>query len=594
VRRRWLVNRTNPEFIDYISKEAAISPLLARVLINRGIKTASAARDFLNPGILGLSDPFGLPGITAAVERIKAAVARRERVLVHGDYDTDGLTSAVIMVETLRKLGLNADCFIPNRIAHGYGFSTVAVDEANKRGTKLIVTVDCGITSFEAAACARKAGIDVIITDHHEPLRKKKVQRNQESVVSSQTSDSDPEFVLPEVVAIVNPKISSFSSRLTPHTSLLDMLSGAGVAFEVARALAIDGTLPFSADDAISLLDLAALGTLADVVPLRGENRHILKEGIRHLQEAKRPGIKALKEVCGLDKKRLRAGLLAFSIVPRINAAGRLADAGDVVRLLLTDDYSEACDISSRLDSLNAERQRIEEDVYRHALSKLEDKGADAVIVVSGEGWHEGVLGIVASRLAEKFYRPAFVFTVENGFAKGSARSIPAFDICRGLDGCRELLFAYGGHKQAAGVRLKAENIPLFEVTIKDIARRSISEDDLIPVLQIDAGVELREITHSLVRELEMLEPLGYGNAEPLFGARGLDVISPKTVGNNHLKMRLGKNGQSFDAIGFNMSAIFEDLGGPAGIDAVFVPSFNEWNGNKYLQLILRDIRPSG
>jgi single-stranded-DNA-specific exonuclease len=587
--RRWLVNSTKPEFIDYISREASISPLLARVLINRGIKTVSYARDFLDPGVSRLSDPFALPGMAAAVERIKTAVARKERVLVHGDYDTDGLTSAVIMVETLRKLGLDVDCFIPNRVVHGYGFGAAAVDEAGRRGTKLIVTVDCGITSFDAAARAGRAGIDVIITDHHEPFKRIKSEgsgvRSQGSEIGSQDSTADTEVILPEAVAIVNPKISSSrltpnTSLLTPDSSLLDMLSGAGVAFELARALAVDGTVPFSADDALSLLDLAALGTLADVVPLRGENRHILKEGMRHLQEAKRPGIRALKEVCGLDKKRLRAGLLAFSMVPRINAAGRIADAGEVVRLLLTADYAEACDISSSLDSLNAERQRIEEEVYQHALSKLDDKGTDAVIVLSGEGWHEGVLGIVASRLAEK------------GFAKGSARSIPAFDICAGLAGCGELLISYGGHKQAAGVRLKAENIPLFEEAIRDIARRSISQDDLVPSLRIDAGVELREITHSLVRELEMLEPMGCGNAEPLFGAKGLDVVSPKTVGNNHLKMRLGKNGQSLDAIGFNMGVIFESLGSPAGIDAVFVPSFNEWNGNKYLQLVLRDIRP--
>ncbi len=587
MRRRWLINRTNPDFIDYLSREASVSPLLAAVLINRGIKKASAARDFLNPGIPGLSDPYALPGMSAAVERTRAATARKEKVLVHGDYDTDGLTAAVIMVETLRKLGLDVDYFIPNRTAHGYGFNPVAVDEARKRGAKLIITVDCGITSFDAAAYARSAGIDVVITDHHEPLRKKEPAGGGAVTPSWKPEE---ESSVPEAVAVINPKLLPIEAL--SEVAGLEFLSGAGVAFEFSRALALDGTLPFSVDEALSLLDLAALGTLADVVPLRGENRHILKDGMLRLQEAERPGIRALKEVCGLDGRKMKAGLLAFSIVPRINAAGRIADAAKVVRLLLTDDYSEAQDLSSRLDALNAERQRIEEDVYRQALSKLDGRVTGAAIVLSGEGWHEGVLGIVASRLAEKFYRPAFVLTLDNGLAKGSARSIPAFDICRGLAECGDLLLAYGGHKQAAGVRLKAENIPLFEEAIKGVARRSMSEGDLVPELRIDAGVELGEITHSLVRELEMLEPVGYGNAEPLFGAKGLEVVSPKIVGNNHLKMKLRKKGQSIDAIGFNMGMLFEDLGGPAGIDAAFVPSFNEWNGNRYLQLVLRDIRP--
>jgi single-stranded-DNA-specific exonuclease len=576
VRRRWFINRTNHEFVDYLSRASSISPFLARVLINRGIKTASAVLDFLTPGITGLSDPFDLPGMRTAVERIKTAEERKERVLVHGDYDTDGLTATVIMVEALRKSGLDVTHLIPVRAVHGYGFNVAAVAEAKKRGVRLIITVDCGITSFDATTAAAREGIDVIITDHHEPAVR-------------QSHDAERGFLVPEAVAVVNPK-------LLPDGSGLEILSGAGVSFKVAQALAVDDGFPFSQDDALSLLDLAALGTLADVVPLRGENRSILKEGMRRLQEAERPGVRALKDVCGLTKKTLKAGLLAFTIVPRMNAAGRISDAGDVVRLLLSEDYGEAAGLSEWLDGLNAERQRIEEEVYQHALSKLDRDGADTdtVIVLYEEGWHEGVLGIVASRLAEKFYRPVFIFTLEKGVAKGSARSIPSFDICGGLAECSQLLMTYGGHKQAAGVRMKADNVRSFEEAIRQIAVQSLDKDDLVPMLRIDSDIELPEISHALVRELEMLEPFGCGNAEPLFGARGLGVVTPRTVGNNHLKMRLRKNSQSFDAIGFDMGLLFERLGCPDVIDAVFAPGFNEWNGTRHLQLVLRDVRPGG
>jgi single-stranded-DNA-specific exonuclease len=576
VRRRWFINRTNPEFVDYLARASSISPFLARILINRGIKTPSGVRDFLTPGITGLSDPFDLPDMRAAVERIKTAAARNERVLVHGDYDTDGLTATVIMVEALRKSGLDVSHLIPVRAAHGYGFNAGAVAEAKKRGVKLIITVDCGITSFDAAAAAAREGIDVIITDHHEPAVR-------------QPHGAEPGFAVPEAVAVVNPK-------LLPESSGLEILSGAGVSFKVAQALAADKRFPFSQDDALSLLDLTALGTLADVVPLRGENRSILKEGMRLLHEAERPGVRALKDVCGLSKKTLKAGLLAFTMVPRMNAAGRISDAGDVVRLLLSGDYEEAAGLSEWLDGLNVERQRIEEEVYQHALSKLDTAGSDTdtVIVLSEEGWHEGVLGIVASRLAEKFYRPVFVFTLEKGVAKGSARSIPSFDICGGLAECSQLLMTYGGHKQAAGVRMKAENMRSFEEAIRQIVGQSLDKDDLVPMIRIDSDIELAQLSHALVRELEMLEPFGCGNAEPLFGSRGLGVAAPRTVGNNHLKMRLRKKSQFFDAIGFDMGLLFDHLGCPDVIDAAFAPAFNEWNGTRHIQLVLRDFRPGG
>ncbi len=574
---RWFINRTNPEYIDYISKSASISPVLAQILINRGIKTPDNIKKFLSSSAGNFSDPFKLPGMKAAVGEIKAALIRKDRVFVHGDYDTDGLTGTAIMVYALRKIGLDVYYFIPDRSVHGYGFNPPSVDTAMELGAKLIITVDCGITSFEAAAYAKENGLGLIITDHHEPRTE---NHAQEAEIASH------EYIIPVADAVVNPKIADCPPAVAN-------LSGAGVALKVVQALAGEEDLQFSMDDSASLLDLAALGTVADVVPLTGENRIILKEGLRQIHTACRPGIKALKDVSGLDGKAVRAGLLSFTMVPRINAAGRIADAGDVIRLLLSETYTESLELSEWLNRLNSERQKIEGEVCRLALAEINRDAVNPVIVLAGEGWHEGVLGIVASRIAEEFYRPAFIFSVVDGIAKGSARSIPSFDIFRGLTKCGNLLLSFGGHKQAAGIRLKAENIPAFDEAIQDIMLNSVSGDDLSPSLSIDAVVTLPEINHGLIKELGLLEPLGYGNPEPLLGAKMLEIISPRIVGNNHIKMKLRHKSYHVDAIGFGMGKLFEDLNFSTAIDAVFTPVINEWNGGRYIQLILKAFRPS-
>ncbi len=580
--RKWLVKRTNPEYIRYISKAASISPALAQILINKGLKTPNEINDFLNPHLSDLSDPFDLPGVKAAVERIKHSSNINERVLVHGDYDADGLTATGIMVHALRMLGLDVHYFIPNRITHGYGFSPASVKIAKELWATLIITVDCGITSFDAASYAKQEGIDVIITDHHEPVAREQLSVSSFQIKNQQLTTNN--YLIPDAIAVINPKLSTRNSKL-------ETLSGAGVAFKIAQALdsSLVTRLPAEEGHSSLLLDLAAIGTMADVVPLTGENRIIVKEGMKLIQNNQRQGIKALKSVAGLDNRELKAELLPFTIIPRINAAGRIADSSDVIRLLLSDIEGEAADLSSWLDRLNSERQKIEEEVYQEALAKLNIEGINSVIVLSGDRWHQGVVGIVASRLAEEFHRPAFILSVENGVAKGSARSIPSFDICKGLAECRDILLSFGGHKQAAGVRLRVENIPDFEKALQDIIKNSLTEDDFIPSLEIDADIALSEVNHSLIKELSMLEPLGYGNAEPFLGSRRLEVVNPRIVGNNHLKMRLKQGSQSIDSIGFDMG----DPNPPAIIDAVFTPTVNEYNGNSYLQLNLKAFRPS-
>jgi single-stranded-DNA-specific exonuclease len=572
--RRWLVNRTNPEYIRYLSKAASVSPALAQVLINRGLKTPEKIHDFFHSGLTGLSDPFGLPGVTKAVERIKYAWTHGERVLVHGDYDTDGLTATSIMVYTLRAMGMDVHYFIPNRMTDGYGFNPSSVETSKKLGAKLIITVDCGITAFDAAAAAQAGGIDVIITDHHEPAVRREPGTKNEG------------FLIPDAVAVVNPKLSACDRELWT-------LSGAGVAFKIVQALAMDDALPFASDDSLALLDLAALGTLADVVPLTGENRIILKEGLRYITNPHRPGIRSLIEVSGLRDKEIRAGLLSFTMVPRINASGRMGDAGDVVTLFLSGSYEETMCIAEELDLTNSARQRMEEEVYQEALAQLREKGYGSVIVLCGRGWHTGVVGIVASRIADEFSRPTFVLTMEGDIAKGSARSIPPFDIHKGLSACSDILLSFGGHRQAAGLRLRESDIPFFEKRINAVAEDTLREEDFTPVIKIDAEVVLPEVNTGLVREISLLEPLGFGNPEPLFGSRRLDVLSLKIVGKNHLRMRVRQSSQSLDAIGFDMGRFVEQLNSSASLDAAFTPTINEWNGSRHLQLNLKACRPS-
>jgi single-stranded-DNA-specific exonuclease len=361
----------------------------------------------------------------------------------------------------------------------------------------------------------------------------------------------------------------------------------------LVQAIALDDAFPFSLDDSLSLLDLAALGTIADVVPFTCENRIILKEGLKRIREAYRPGIKSLMEVSGISGRDIKAGLLSFTMVPRINAAGRIGDAWDVIDLFLSGSPEETMSIAVRLDRTNIERQRIEEEAYQEALSQLRSKGYDAAIVLHDRKWHAGVLGIVASRLAEEFYRPAFIFSVEDNIAKGSARSIPVFDIYKGLSTCGDLLISFGGHRQAAGAKLKATDLRLFEERINAVVKDVLSGQETTPSLELDAEVSLSEVNASLVREFSLLEPMGFGNPEPLLGARRLAYGNARVVGNNHLKIRLKQRSTSIDAIGFDLGKFLEHLDSSILLDAAFTPTMNEWNGGRHLQLNLKAFRPS-
>ncbi len=562
---RWYVRKTNPEYIEYISKIASVSPASAQILINRGLKTPSQIELFLNPDVNKLSDPFELSGMKKVVNRIMKAKKDYEKILICGDYDADGLTAVSILLEGLRKLSIDVDYFIPDRFIDGYGFGSSGVDMAASIGAGLIITVDCGISSFDAVMKANKLGIDVIITDHHEPSK----------------MPHEEALMLPTAFAIVNPKI-------LPCSHQQSFLSGAGVAFKVVHALY------GNADDVLKFLDLAAIGTAADIVPLLGDNRIFVKNGISLIQSGERVGIRALKSAAGIRQDFFKPSFLGFILIPRLNAAGRMANARNVVKLLTTKSEAEAEELALWLNELNSQRQKIEEIVYNEAL-RLIDKmdPVEGAVVVASEDWHEGVIGIVASRLAEEYYRPAFVCSIKNGVLKGSARSIPPFDIYGGLTACRDLLRGFGGHKQAAGISLDADRLSDFTRRISEVVLTNLTEEDLIPCLNIDVSIKIADINTELINELSRLEPFGTGNEEPLFGAKGLQPLNSRIVGNNHLKMYLKQNGRGIDSIGFDFGGYLEIVGANPLIDAVFHPTINEWEGSKYLQLNLKAIRPA-
>lgn len=576
--RRWLVNRTNPEFLRYLSNKASISTAFAQILVNRGIKDADSIKDFLSPSLKNLHDPFLLPDMKKAVERINTALDRDEVVFVHGDYDADGITSTALLVSALRSLGLKIYYHIPDRITEGYGVSNTGIQKAKACNTRLIITADCGISSASEVSTALSLGMDVIITDHHEPP------------VSS--GDSPRRDELPEATAVINP-------HRVDSEYPFKYLAGVGVAYKLIEALFHETRNAKRETRLESFLDLVAIGTIADSVPLTGENRTFVVYGLKELNNGPcRVGIQALKEAANINRE-FRSKMLSYTLIPRINAAGRLGDATEVVELLLIQDEARAKGIASHLEEQNKRRQKIEGDVFKAALNIISQEPIDNAIVLSSPDWHPGVIGIVASRLVDMFYRPVFLFSIKDSVAKGSARSIRPFHLYKGIAECTELLLGFGGHSQAAGLRLLAENLSGFREKINRIVEKSLSSDDMLPTLEIDASVELSEINFNFVRELSLLEPYGNSNKEPIFGAKGIEFSDHRIVGNNHLKMRSKQKNINIDTIGFSMGNLLEQNGlrftvhGSRFVDIAFVPCINEWNGTKSLQLNLKALRPS-
>jgi single-stranded-DNA-specific exonuclease len=561
--RNWLVTRTNPEFLKYLSKEASISSVLAQVMVNRGFKNVATIKDFLYPSLSNLHDPFLMPDMGKAVERLRSAIDRNETVFVHGDFDADGITSTALLVSSLRNLGVNTCYHIPNRIVEGYGLSNKGVQKARDCGAKLIITADCGITSEQEVMNAMSLGMDVIVTDHHEPPDK-----------------------LPDATAVIDPHRADSQYPFR-------QLAGVGVAFKLVQALyqELEGKgHELCIED---LIDLVALGTVADSVSLVDENRIFATFGLKAINHDRcRVGIKAIKEAAGIEGE-IRPGSLPYSLIPRINAAGRLDDASDVVELFLTHEKDVARAMASVLETQNKKRQRIEGDVFQSALSMINTDEVGNSIILSSDDWHPGVIGIVASRLVDMFYRPVFLFSVRDSVAKGSARSIPPLHLYEAIAGCSELLLGFGGHRQAAGLSLSPGNMPSFRARMESIVEKALRPEDMIPVLEIDATVKFSDINYGLIKELSLLEPHGDSNRAPLFGSKDISVINHKIVGNNHLKMQLKQNSMHVDTIGFSLGNEVNRIMKASSIDIAFHPGINEWQGMKNLQLNLKAIRPN-
>ncbi len=575
--RRWAVAEADPAACLDLAGRLGVTPVTAQILYNRGFTTPEAARAFLHCDQEGLHDPFLLRDMDRASALLQRHAAARDPILVYGDYDVDGVTGTAILVQALRHLGARVDYYIPNRFAEGYGLNAAAVRQAAADGYACILSVDTGISALAEAELARELGLTMVVTDHHEP---------------------GPE--LPRADAVVNP-----GRRDCPYP--FKGLAGAGVAFKLVQALAGNDSALLE-----ELLDIVAVATLADMVPLVGENRWLVRAGLQRLAVTRRPGLAALKQVAGIEPGRtMTAGHVGFALGPRLNALGRMGDARAGVELLLTPDPDRALAIAQHLDAENRNRQEVEAAVLTEASAQWESQPPaekEFCTVLAGSGWHHGVVGICASRVVERHYRPAVLLAIEGDEARGSARSIPGFHLYQALAQCQDLLIKFGGHAMAAGMTLRTADIPALRARLNRLAREWLADDDLVPRLTVDAYVQPEQVTPDLVAELARLEPYGIGNPAPLLACSDLALVESRPVGKEgqHLKARLAAtDGQMYDAIGWGLAAaaVPGDAPGTGPADAppavgsrvqvAFVPEMNEWNGRSRLQLVLSDLRPA-
>jgi single-stranded-DNA-specific exonuclease len=562
---RWVVAPPPDEAaVARLVTDLQLPHALASLLVQRGHGTPEAARRFLRPALADLSDPYALLGMDRAVETIVRAVRRGDGILVHGDYDVDGQCASAVLTRALRTAGARVTPFVPHRLRDGYDFGPAGVRAARQAGASLVITCDCGITAVETVREAKSAGIEVVITDHHLPGAE-----------------------LPDAAAIVD-------AQQAGDASGLNALCGTGIAFKLVQALVPALGLP--ANLHLHLLDYVALATVADVVPLVGENRILVKHGLKVLSDSRWPGIRALVECCGLTGRDLRAGQLGFILGPRLNAAGRIGDAGDGVRLLLTDDPAEASALARRLDELNGQRQALDQRMLEEALAQVEQYGDPdryPGLVLSGDGWHPGVVGIVASRIVERYGRPTFLIAFDGDIGKGSGRSISLFDLHEGLGECADLLERYGGHRMAAGVTIRRANLDAFRDRFASAARARLAPEDLGPEQRVDLVVGLEEVTPDFERLCRYLEPCGTGNPGPVFGVRGARLTGHGRVGANHLKGTLDDGRGRLGAIGFQWADRVPWLAGSSGrLDAAFRVEQNVFNGTTSLQARLVALSP--
>jgi single-stranded-DNA-specific exonuclease len=562
---KWVVeDDVNKEEVSSLAEQLTVPPIIAQILSRRGITDADSARNFFNPILDHLYDPFKMKDMDKAIDRLRRAVLSNEKVLIYGDYDVDGITSVSFLYLLLKEVGANISYYIPDRQVEGYGLSDRGIAIAKERNIDLIVTVDCGITGHAEIDLAHNEGIDVIVTDHHEP-----------------------NATMPNAVAVVDPKRHDCEYPFK-------QLAGVGVAYKLAQGLLI--RLGIDASILENYIELVAIGTSADIVPLVDENRIFVNSGLAVLNNSENIGLKALMKAAGLNGREIGTGQIVFIIAPRINAVGRMGDAQRAVKLLTTEDETEATQIAAVLERENQNRKDVDEKAFHAAVEKSTELYGDkkpSSIVLYKEGWHTGVIGIVASRMVERYYRPTVLISIDDGIGKGSARSIPGFDLYESLKQCDDLFLGFGGHKYAAGLTIKEENIPELVRRFEEIAESQLTAELLAPKLNIESDIRLGIIDEKFVSLLKMFAPFGPQNMRPVFVSRNLQIVgSPAIVGKNHLKFKVRQDNKAFDVIAFNMGDLLYRLSpGETGLDMAYVIEENVFMGRRSIQLRAKDLR---
>ena len=572
--RQWVIEPADDR-CEPLAKSVRISPLLAQVLINRGISDSEEASVFLRPKLTELIDPDLMPGIEPAVQRIKQAITNREKITIYGDYDVDGITGVAILWQVLTMLGADVDYYIPHRIDEGYGLNTEAIGTLAKSGSKLLLTVDCGVTAFDAAETAAQLGLDLLITDHHQLDAK-----------------------LPRAVAIVHPALEeSYPNQDS---------AGAMVAFKLAWAIANQFNPgrklePRLRDFMLSATSLAAMGTVADIVDLRGENRVLTSYGLKALPDCKLSGVEALIETAGLTGHSLDSFHIGFRLAPMLNAAGRMGHARLAVELLTSESPTRSMQIAEYLKEQNSLRQQCERKIFKQACEIIVERDMNhpdrKSIVLASENWHTGVIGIVASRIVDKYYRPTIMINAADavsGIAQGSGRSIPGFCLLSAIRSCSQHLSSFGGHKMAAGIRIESEKIEKFAADFEDYAKQNLNENDIEAKLHIDAAVPLETFRTETVDEMRMLGPFGQGNREPTFATKGVRLASPPRrvgAGRKHLQLAITDNTAAIRCIGFRFGKLEKKLLETEFFNVAYKPQINTYNGSSNVEFVLTDIQ---
>ncbi|MCK4558503.1 MAG: single-stranded-DNA-specific exonuclease RecJ [Calditrichia bacterium] len=561
---QWIFKKpASSENILSLQKKTDINPVLAQLLFERNIDSPEKVNEFLHPDLEHLHDPYLMHNMKEAVSRITTALRDGENILIYGDYDVDGITGVSLLYEAIFKLGGKVSFYIPNRITDGYGLSLKGVHLAEKNNVNLIITVDCGITAIEEIEFAKSKGIDIIVSDHHEPADQ-----------------------IPDCHAVLDPKLKD-----CPYP--FKELAGVGVAFKLMQALY--DSLGYDLSDLMQFLDLVAIGTAADIVTMLDENRVLVKFGLERINTKPRNGIFALLESSSLLGRELDVSLIVFVLAPRINAVGRMSNAKKAVHLLTSSSLQQSRNIARVLETENKMRRNIDETTCREAivLAKEQIERDDAkILVLAKEGWHPGVIGIVASRIMEKFNRPSILISLRDGVGKGSARSTSNFDIYSALKGVENVLDSFGGHKYAAGLTIQGENIQKLRKHMQKLTDRAISNEDLVPTLEIQSEIFLKELDASFFKWLKMFAPYGPQNMRPVFVSRDVEVVGDvNVVGNNHLKFKVKSDGIVIDAIAFNFAEVRDKMKpSRQHIDAAYVIEENTWNGRTTIQMRIKDI----